>query len=130
MGPLQGEHAAAPVVRIASASPSRDGQAGERRGDVGLDLEDPPLVVGADRHPRRRAADRLGPARVPQRELALTERNRLVSGEGGGAELDRVRLVRRKSRPGNLPTSHSIPLAVWPFFPGFWAFEARDLSAI
>ena len=67
-----------------------DGQARDRRRDAGVDLEDPAHAAAADGHARRRAGDRLRPARVAQLELALRQRDRLGRGEDGRVEGDRL----------------------------------------
>jgi hypothetical protein len=39
-------------------------------------------------------------------------------------------LLRRFSRPRNLPISHPISFADRPVFPGFLAFKGRDMGAL
>src|SRR5262249_28536317 len=64
-----------------------DRQSVEGRADAGIDLEPPALAAAADRHPRRRARDRV-PSRIGQLELTAGQGNRLRRGEDGRVEGD------------------------------------------
>ena len=83
--------AAVAVVGVAAG----DRQSRDRRGDTPVDLEHPAEPAAADRHARRRARDRLGPARVAQLELAAGQRDRLRRAEDGRVEGDRLGAAER-----------------------------------
>ena len=67
--------------------PPDDGQAAEVGRHAAIDLEHPAQPAAADRHARRRARDRLGPARVAQLELARRQRDRLAVAKTVGSKV-------------------------------------------
>ena len=75
----------AAAVRVAGIA-AGDRQSRDRRRDTRVDLEHPARPAAADRHARRRARDRLRPARVAQLELGAGQRDRLRRGEDGASK--------------------------------------------